>query len=340
MIEKLDHRALLTRHLLGSGIEIGPGHSALVATGPGIEVQYLDRWEPEANAELFPELEDASFPKPDIVVDLNRDALEAVDSESLDFVVASHILEHLANPLRILVDIYRVLKPGGVVLILLPDRRKTFDHGRDPTSLEHIAHDFEVGMLEVDDEHLLDFISHASSDPEILAVIKSDSSERQAVFELQRRRSIHVHCWTLDEFVQVIVFLIERLNNLWQFVDGVTTEQQGPDSIEFGMLLQKSASNVSSSDAAVVFQESFNRWLYACETAATDRHFAAKHAEMVADLDATRTSLESTRAELDRSNQTLEALLQTRTFRYTTKLRQLYGRIRSLRWWPRSPRQR
>jgi SAM-dependent methyltransferase len=331
MIEKLDHRALLTRHLLGSGIEIGPGHSPLVATGPGIEVQYLDRWEPEANAELFPELEDASFPKPDIVVDLNRDALEAVGSESLDFVVASHILEHLANPLRILVDIYRVLKPGGVVLILLPDRRKTFDQGRDPTPLEHVVHDFEVGMLEVDDEHLLDFISHASSDPEILAAIQSDSSERQAVFELQRRRSIHVHCWTLDEFAQVILFLIERLSILWQFLDGITTEHQGPASIEFGMLLQKSVSNVSSSDVAVVFQESFHQWLSACDTEVTDRDFAAEHAALVADLDVTRTSLESTRAELDRSKQTLEALLQTRTFRYTTRLRQAYGRIRSFR---------
>ena len=329
MIQKLDHRSVLARHLLGSGIEIGPGHVPLVLPRPGINVQYLDRWEPEENAELFPELEEASFSKPDIIADLNKEALQAVRSESSDFVVASHIFEHLANPLRVLSDIYRVLKAGGALLILLPDRRRTFDQGRDPTSLEHIIHDFEAGTIKVDDEHLLEFISHASSDPETLAAIQENSPRRQAIFELQRRRSIHVHCWTLDEFVPLIVFSIERLSNLWQFVEGLTTEQQGPGSIEFGLLLQKAVSDVSPSDTAMVFLESFHRWLSAKEMELAFREIAAQHIETVADLDATRTSLQLSNEELGRSQQTLETLLQTRTFRYTRPVRQLYGRIRS-----------
>jgi SAM-dependent methyltransferase len=328
MMDVVARRSVLTRHLLGAGIEIGPGHAPLVVPRPGLDVQYLDRWEPDENAELFPELDGATFPKPDIVADLNKEALQAVRSESLDFLVASHILEHLANPLRILIDIYRVLKPGGVLLILLPDRRKTFDQGRDPTSLDHIISDFEMGMVEVDDEHLVEFISHVS-DPGTLAAIQADSSARQAALELHRRRSIHVHCWTLDEFVPLIVCSIERFGNLWQFVDGVATEEQGPDSIEFGMILQKAVSDVSPSDTAAVFQDSFHQWRSERDVKVNLRQAAAQQVQTVAVLNAMRTFLHSARRELGRRLRTLEALLRTRTFPYTRTLRQLYGRIRS-----------
>jgi Methyltransferase domain len=292
-------------------------------------VQYLDRWEPEENAELFPELENASYPRPDIVADLNRDALQVVASETLDFVVASHVIEHLVNPLRILSDIYRTLKPGGLLLILLPDRRRTFDRGRDPTPLEHIISDFDVGMVEVSDEHLLEFMSHDRFNHETVAAVQGNSARRQAIFELQRQRSIHVHCWTLLEFVPLISFSIERFSSQWQLVDGLITEEQGAEGIEFGLLLQKAVSDVLPSEAAMVFRDSFHQWFSARQLELTFRKMAAQHPQLVADLDATRISLRSTREELCRSEQTVEALLQTRTFRYTRPLRELYGRIRS-----------
>ena len=83
---------------------------------PGASVRYVDRWQPEENLALFTNLEvGATFPKPDIVANLDVDRLSALADESQDFVIASHLLEHLADPLTQIAEIHRVLKPGGVV---------------------------------------------------------------------------------------------------------------------------------------------------------------------------------------------------------------------------------
>lgn len=85
--------------------------------------------------------------------------LRVVSDAQYDFVVASHVLEHIANPLRALNEWKRVLKPGGALLILVPDRRNTFDHRRPFTTFEHIEADFLANTREDDLTHLDEIVS-------------------------------------------------------------------------------------------------------------------------------------------------------------------------------------
>ena len=85
------------------------------------------------------------FPKPHIVSNLDIDLLGALADESQDFVIASHIIEHLANPLAMLVDIHRVLRDGGLLVLIVPDRHVTFDRSRQPTPLVHLVDEYERG---------------------------------------------------------------------------------------------------------------------------------------------------------------------------------------------------
>jgi SAM-dependent methyltransferase len=71
-----------------------------------------------------------------------------------DFVLSCHNLEHISNPIRALTEWTRVVKPGGAIVLLLPDGRHTFDHWRKPTSLKHLQEDFELGRDETDLTHL------------------------------------------------------------------------------------------------------------------------------------------------------------------------------------------
>jgi SAM-dependent methyltransferase len=150
--------ALLARHLLGDGVELGPGHSPFPVPYSGTNVRYVDRWLPDTNRDLFPELREATFPMPDIIADLDTDRLKALDDESQDFVIASHVLEHLANPLAMLDEIHRVLRSGGVALVLLPDRRRTFDRDRLPTLVQHLVAEYEADVTTVSDAHVEDFL--------------------------------------------------------------------------------------------------------------------------------------------------------------------------------------
>jgi SAM-dependent methyltransferase len=223
-------RRLLARHIVGSGLELGPGHVPFLV-GPGTSIRVVDRWQPEENQELFAELEDAEFAEPDIVADLNTDRLQSVPDASQDFVICSHVLEHVAEPIGLLADIHRVLRPGGVVLMLLPDRHRTFDRYRNGTSLAHLVDEYESGVTEVNDEHIIEFLSPCIP-------IGNSAEERRETLDLHRRRSVHVHCWDDQEFLPVLLYGIEHLGWLWQFVDGMVTDDEGVTGVEFGFVLR------------------------------------------------------------------------------------------------------
>jgi SAM-dependent methyltransferase len=335
-------RQRLLRHVLGRGLEVGPGHVPLVVPGADLEIRYVDRWEPDENRELFPELEGATFPQPDLVLDLNKDGLACVASESESFVVASHILEHLANPIRVLAEFHRVLRPGGVVLILLPDRRLTFDEGRPGTSLDHLVEEYENDVDEVDEEHLVEFLTHIGAEGEISSASSSDGDRREAILSLQRRRSIHVHCWTFEEFVEVINYSIERLGHAWQFVDGLLADESDPVCQEFGLVLRRSSAEVDPSALAKLFRESLSAWVAEerspCKPAilAEERRQALERLE--AEMQSTESRLrdaEECAASLSQAlaerTAALDAVLGTRTFRYTRLPRAAYDWLRAFR---------
>lgn len=71
-----------------------------------------------------------------------------------DFVLSSHMLEHTANPLQALYAWRRVLRPGGSLLLVLPDKHWTFDHLRPITEMQHLIDDFEAGRGEEDLTHV------------------------------------------------------------------------------------------------------------------------------------------------------------------------------------------
>jgi SAM-dependent methyltransferase len=85
--------------------------------------------------------------------------LDPLAAGSYDVVFSSHVIEHLANPLRALAAWRRVTRPGGYMLIVAPHMQGTFDHRRAITSLEHIVEDFERGIEEDDMTHLDETLS-------------------------------------------------------------------------------------------------------------------------------------------------------------------------------------
>ena len=55
------------------------------------------------------------------LVDGDATDLEGIEPESFDFVYSSHCLEHLNEPLRALVRWAEVLKPGGHLIVVVPE---------------------------------------------------------------------------------------------------------------------------------------------------------------------------------------------------------------------------
>ena len=80
--------------------------------------------------------------------------LRDIANASYDYVLAAHCLEHIANPVRALREWMRVTKPGGRIVVVLPNGRKTFDRQRPLTTVAHMMEDFDRCVGEDDLTHL------------------------------------------------------------------------------------------------------------------------------------------------------------------------------------------
>jgi SAM-dependent methyltransferase len=80
--------------------------------------------------------------------------LSVISDHSYDFVLSSHNLEHFANPIKALKEWQRVTIKEGLLILVLPDHRYTFDHRRQPTAVSHMLADFEQNTPETDLTHL------------------------------------------------------------------------------------------------------------------------------------------------------------------------------------------
>lgn len=117
--------------------------------------------------------------------------LQRFVDEAFDFVLASHVLEHVANPIRALIEWKRIVREGGLIVLILPDRAQTFDHQRPVTTLEHLLTDFQLNTGEDDLTHLPEILAlhDLSRDPEA----GHADAFRQRSMDNMRHRCLHHH---------------------------------------------------------------------------------------------------------------------------------------------------
>jgi SAM-dependent methyltransferase len=192
-------RITIASALQGEGIEIGAGHWPFPVPVGVTGITYVSRHSPEDERRLFPEVSvEHDFGRVDVIADMDADGLTLFSDNSQDFVIASHVLEHLAAPIWAISEFIRVVRPDGYIVLVLPDRRFTFDSNRDPTSLEHVKREYVDAVREVDDLHIREF----------LAKTGGGMNPSAAELALHRERSIHAHCWTESEFDELLNELI------------------------------------------------------------------------------------------------------------------------------------
>lgn len=80
--------------------------------------------------------------------------LHEIESESYDFFLSSHMIEHTANPIKAIKEWMRVVKVNGYLILLIPHKDGTFDHNRPTTSLDHLIHDYTYNVTEEDLTHM------------------------------------------------------------------------------------------------------------------------------------------------------------------------------------------
>jgi SAM-dependent methyltransferase len=120
---------------------------------------------------------------------------------SYDLVFSSHVLEHIANPLRALAAWRRVTRADGYMLIVAPHMQGTFDHARSLTPLAHMVEDFEREVDEDDLTHLDETLRLHDRTRDVVIDEESWARERS---ENPRTRLLHHHTFTTPSLLALL----------------------------------------------------------------------------------------------------------------------------------------
>lgn len=125
-----------------------------------------------------------------------------VPDASYDFIASCHMLEHSANPLRCLHEWRRIIKPGGHLVLALPDGATTFDRNRPVTTLAHLIEDFERVTGEDDMTHLAEAL--ALHDMTLSPEYRSREALTMHFTDNRANRRLHQHVFDLSLAVSAV----------------------------------------------------------------------------------------------------------------------------------------
>jgi predicted SAM-dependent methyltransferase len=193
-VTPLNRDAIAARFLRGEGLEIGALHNPLPVSEHA-RVRYVDRMQTADLRRQYPELDGKPLVDVDVVDDGER--LTSVPDESVDFVIANHFLEHCQDPIGALGTMFRVVRPGGIVYLAVPDKRFTFDVDREITTTEHLLDDHRQGPEGSKRQHfeewarLVDKVGEAEVGAHAAKLLEEDYS-------------IHFHVWTQADALELL----------------------------------------------------------------------------------------------------------------------------------------
>jgi len=130
------------------------------------------------------------------------ESISGISSDSLDFILASNVLEHLANPLKALLVWKQLLRDNGYMVIIVPDKRLTFDHRRTVTTVEHFLRDYKCDTAETDTTHFDEIIS--LHDQKLDRPDESRNSFIARVLRNNENRTAHHHVFVPHNAMQLM----------------------------------------------------------------------------------------------------------------------------------------
>jgi predicted SAM-dependent methyltransferase len=141
--------------------------------------------------------------------------LQCVKDSSYRFVLSSHCIEHLANPLQGLKEWIRILEPSGLLVLVVPHKDGTFDHRRPLTSIEHLVHDLNSQTDEHDLTHLEEILKfHDLERDRAAGDFQSFQSRSLRNFET---RCLHHHTFDTRLAIEMIHYVGLQILNVELF---------------------------------------------------------------------------------------------------------------------------
>ncbi len=212
------------------GIEIGPLTNPVVTKREGV-VYYIDHTSKDELIKKYlhdPNIDITQINDVDFIWG-EKTLREAISGDlKFDYVVASHVIEHVPDLIGWLGEINEILNVGGHICLAIPDKRYTFDYQRQLTTVAELIDSYLNKLRRPSPRQIIDFYANA------IKIDTYDAWNRNVVPEKCERFGseetglklaqtsinegvyVDVHCsvFTFDSFFNVLenLFLLDLLN--------------------------------------------------------------------------------------------------------------------------------
>lgn len=225
----VEMREISASRLSGNGIEVGAAWSPFPIP-LDCHVQYVDRLSKDTlNEKLRPGKKIFNSIEPSLIAEL--ETLDGIKNNSIDFIVACHIIEHTKNPILALETAYKKLRIGGSIVLVVPDKDRSFDKQRELTTLDHLILDYQEPSKERDREHYIEFFKLAFP-------VAQEDLESTVEKNFQEEADIHYHTFTYESFTLLIDYVCKNIC-FWSSIWSQPTLSNPVEDIEFYFVLTK-----------------------------------------------------------------------------------------------------
>jgi SAM-dependent methyltransferase len=306
--------------------------------------------------DAIPRIESVDLLGPAHLLDRLAEA-QGYSPASLDYVVSSHNFEHLPDPVRFLRVCGRMLKPGGVISMAIPDKRFTFDWFRTPSRVQELLEAFHDARERPTPGQVFNSVVAFRELPDgtrstdlrgVDPLTVSTHNDLQARYAGWLKRIdendetyVDAHCWIFTPTSCELVLHELKFLGLIDFDISVIAYE---NIFEFYVHLRKSA-NEQPIDAAAMHERRLELMRKTrieesdCSEAATAAQQRAELEQIKTELARTRATgeataaqqeaeLEQIRMELARTRATGEAVLRSTSWKLTAPLRYLASSLK------------
>jgi hypothetical protein len=193
----------------GLGLEIGPSHNPIAPKKKGFKVHILDhvsaddlRAKYQGHGLNLENIESVDFvwqgqPLPELVG----------KTHCYDWIIASHVVEHIPDLISFLQQCEQLLKLSGVISLVIPDKRYCFDYFNSLSSTGMLLDAFEQKRTRPSAGQVFDHFANASKCNDSIAWSKNQPGGADSLIHsfseaythykrsIETNEYIDVHCW-------------------------------------------------------------------------------------------------------------------------------------------------
>lgn len=225
-------KTFVLEKMRGDGLEVGAFFNPFDYNKQTTKMIYADRYSREELINLYkhnPEVKIDKIVDANVIYNVHQDLW---GKDVFDFICASHVFEHLYNPVKVLVHWFNAIKENGYIFLVIPDKEHTFDKPREVTTVDHLINDYKNDVKEADLDHYKDFYSN----------VYPHEPEEKVKKHYLSKQDFHCHVFTRESILELFISLSILLDDInFKIID---IEQDG---MNISILLKKVGKNERAS---------------------------------------------------------------------------------------------